>query len=485
MTSFIIRKRSEIVDLHHPLTIIATHQTIASALDSLPLADDMRKAADHLWKIENPKGGSIYPLAGDDVVRLSCIVLEDTKSRHMPKINVFQLQKNLKSDYFAEKNVQFIIFLESDDCDAYASVVAEIVRACPEFSRKTDHKAADQIEIIVAGNLNGNDMLRLQGIADTVSMVSRLVDTPTLEMGTDDMMKMVVAQATKLGLSIEIIDGEDLKKRGFGGLYHVGKSGVTQPKMVILGYHADNPKLNIALVGKGIVYDTGGLCLKPKDHMTTMKSDMAGAASVFGAIRMAALTRIDCDVTAILCLAENGIGPKALRPDDIIQLYSGMTVEINNTDAEGRLVLADGVAYASRHLKPDIIIDMATLTGAQLLTTGKRHAGILSSDEDLEKLIFEAGRACGEPVFPLLYAPEILFTEFKSELADMKNSCKDRMNAQTSCAGHFVEKHLSKDWHGKFCHIDIAGPSWKDERATGYGVLLLNTVLRALTALPR
>ena len=241
-----------------------------------------------------------------------------------------------------------------------------------------------------------------------------------------------------------------------------------------------HPRAHLAIVGKGLVYDTGGLCLKPREHMSNMKSDMAGAAAALGALCLAAETHLDCDLTALLCLAENGIGPEALRPDDIITLYSGKTVEINNTDAEGRLVLADGVAYASRHLAPDYIVDIATLTGAQLMCTGKRHAGLLTPSQALQDTLFRAGRACGEPVFPMLYAPELLMDEFRSDLADMKNSCKDRLNAQSSCAGHFVEAHLAPDWHGGYAHIDIAGPAWDGERATAYGSLLLDTFARHL-----
>ena len=142
-----------------------------------------------------------------------------------------------------------------------------------------------------------------------------------------------------------------------------------------------------------------------------------------------------------------------------------LLVEINNTDAEGRLVLGDGVSYASSHYSPDLIVDVATLTGAQLMCTGKRHAGLLARSEELESAIVEASRACGEPVFPMLYAPDMLIEEFKSDVADMKNSCKDRLNAQSS-----------------YAHIDIAGPAWDGERATGYGAVLLDAICRLAKA---
>jgi len=155
------------------------------------------------------------------------------------------------------------------------------------------------------------------------------------------------------------------------------------------------------------------------------------------------------------------------------------TVEINNCDAEGRLVLGDGVAHATKHI-PNLrlVIDMATLTGAQLVATGKKHAGILTNQQELEVQAVAAGLRSGDLTFPLLYAPELLKTEFNSKVADMKNSVKDRSNAQTSCAGHFIESHIHKDYNGGWLHVDMAGPATNDERGTGYGVALVLSLLK-------
>jgi probable aminopeptidase NPEPL1 len=203
-----------------------------------------------------------------------------------------------------------------------------------------------------------------------------------------------------------------------------------------------------------------------------MKGDMGGAAGVLGGFVAAVKSGAKQRIHAILCLAENSVAANAVRPDDILQMYSGKTVEVNNTDAEGRLVLADGVAYASKHLDPAVILDMATLTGAQLVSTGKRHASIVCTDEALENRTIAAGKSSGDLVHPLPYAPEFFRKEFRSVVADMKNSVKDRANAQASCAGQFVAEHLV-DFDGAWLHVDIAGPSGMDERGTGYGVALL------------
>jgi len=207
--------------------------------------------------------------------------------------------------------------------------------------------------------------------------------------------------------------------------------------------------------------------------MAGMKCDMGGAAAVLGAFQAAVAGGFKQNLYAVLCVAENAIGPDAVRPDDIITLFSGKTVEINNTDAEGRLVLGDGLAYAVKNLAADTIVDVATLTGAQMIATGKRHAAVMSNAQELEQSAVQAGRLCGDLVHPLPYCPEFFRSEFKSELADLKNASKDRMNAQTSCAGQFLAEHLG-DFNGDWLHVDIAGPSGMGERGTGFGVALLH-----------
>jgi probable aminopeptidase NPEPL1 len=188
-------------------------------------------------------------------------------------------------------------------------------------------------------------------------------------------------------------------------------------------------------------------------------------------------------VHALLCIAENSVGPSATRPDDVHTFYSGKTVEVNNTDAEGRLALGDGVAYAYSNLNPSIIVDMATLTGAQLIATGRRHAAIESNSDKLDLLAQEMGRYCGDLVHPIPYCPEFFRSEFASKVADMKNSVKDRSNAQSSCAGQFIADHIEDFINdgGEWLHIDMAGPVSSNERGTGYGVALLYSLVKSLS----
>ena len=209
-----------------------------------------------------------------------------------------------------------------------------------------------------------------------------------------------------------------------------------------------------------------------------MKSDCGGSAACVGALLNIVKSKLNKNVHAVLCLAENAVDAHSFRNDDIITLYSGKTVEINNTDAEGRLVLGDGVAYASKHLNCHLIVDIATLTGAQLTATGKMHCGLVSNDVELEKHFISSGQKVGELVFPMLYCPELLMGEFDSKVADMKNSVKDRMNCSSSCAGHFVESHIIGE--KKWVHLDIAGPSFSADRGTGFGAGLLTEAITQL-----
>jgi probable aminopeptidase NPEPL1 len=230
----------------------------------------------------------------------------------------------------------------------------------------------------------------------------------------------------------------------------------------------------------GVTYDTGGLHLKARGSMETMKADMGGAAAVLSAFAVLAAQKPRHRLSLVLCMAENAIGPAAYKPDDVLELHSGKTVEINNTDAEGRLLLGDGVSYAARVLGAEVILDAATLTGAQLISTGMVHAAVMSNDAGVEQGLVAAGFASGDVCHPLIFAPELFQAEFKSPIADMRNSVKNRNNAQSSCAGQFIYSHID-DTSAKWGHVDLAGPAFRADRGTGYGVALLAETVRHLT----
>lgn len=392
-----------------------------------------------------------------------------------------------------------VVLLTASNEAAYAPGVA-VARAFPLYTRKNGAvsgvplvAAAEQAAVVVTfTHAAAAELPLMEHTADGIQLAARLVDAPPNELYTDTMLgeaKAVVARLEGLGstVTLESIRGQELKERGFGGIYGVGQAATHPPVMAILSYYpAGTSKTTpgVVLVGKGIVYDTGGLSIKGKEGMPGMKRDMGGAAGVLGGFQAAVASDI-CKkpLHCILCIAENAVGPLATRPDDVHIMYSGKSVEINNTDAEGRLVLGDGVAYAARHLQPEVLLDMATLTGAQGVATGNKIASLYCNDESLESTLVKQGQYSGDLCHGMPYCPEFFRSEFSSAVADMKNSVKDRANGQVSCAGQFIGNHLG-DYvkAGRWAHIDMAYPSFTkgDERATGYGVALVLSMVKAL-----
>lgn len=399
-------------------------------------------------------------------------------SRHNSPSAAYFLSRLLRSSLPTGNNRCILVVCERADVFALGCAIA---RAFPLFSRRSSHRRGDgkvlTVEFITVGNhtaiLDDNTLKCLNNAAEGVRLAARIVDTPCSEMNTDHFLEEIRTVGKAVGITPTIIRGEELKIKGFGGIYGVGKAAEHPPALAVLSHTPSGATQTIAWVGKGIVYDTGGLSIKGKTTMPGMKRDCGGAAAILGAFKAAVKLGFKDNLHAVFCLAENAVGPTATRPDDIHTLYSGKTVEINNTDAEGRLVLSDGVVYASKDLAADIILDMATLTGAQGISTGKYHAAVMTNSEQWEAACVRAGRSSGDLAHPLVYCPELHYTEFTSAVADMKNSVADRENAQSSCAGLFIGSHLGFDWPGVWVHVDIASPVHAGERATGFGVALL------------
>lgn len=450
-----------------------------------------------------------------DVATVAAVPLKC--SRHNTPSRAHAITRLVRNNILNVAEESIVIVCER--ADMFASACA-VVRAFPLFSRKTgggggsrshsenndlanaSDAAGDSsngtgnsllsVEFLVIeenGNvstepLSENEIACFEEAARGVRLAARIVDTPCSEMNVSDFIRETEVIGRDLNIQPKIIRGEELRERGFGGIYGVGKAAAVPPALVVLSYEPQGAQETIALVGKGIVYDTGGLSIKGKTAMPGMKRDCGGAAAILGAFYAAVKCGFKQNLHAVFCLAENSVGPNATRPDDIHTLYSGRTVEINNTDAEGRLVLADGVCYAHRDLKANIILDMATLTGAQGVATGKYHGAILTNNDEWENRSLDAGRKSGDLLAPLVYCPELHFSEFASAIADMKNSVSDRSNAQSSCAGLFVAAHLGFDYPGVWMHVDMATPVHCGERATGYGVALLLTLFGNYTDCP-
>ena len=422
--------------------------------------------------------------------RVTLGVLPDEVSRHASPSRSHALLACAQEAGLSRPGKRAVI-LHLDDPSHWLPAANALGRALPRYDKKSPgerpRRAAPAGPEVLVTALDARRQVvpPPDGVARTVDAArwaAWLVDHPTADLTTEGFVDQVRAQVKALGLKVKltVIAGEALLKKGLGGIHAVGRAAVVQPRLLILEHAPRGAHKTVALVGKGIVFDTGGLSIKtPTDNMSSMKGDMGGGAAVAGAFLALAQERVRRRVIGLVPLAENAVGPASYRPDEILTLHSGKTVEINNTDAEGRLLLADAVSYAARELEPDLVIDAATLTGAQLVATGKRHAAVVSNREGLEALAVRAGRATGDLVHPLPFAPEFYQAEFESKVADMKNSVKDRMNAQSSCAAQFVWSHIS-DTKVPWLHIDLAGPAHVDNRGTGFGATLVAEVVRGL-----
>lgn len=333
----------------------------------------------------------------------------------------------------------------------------------------------------------------LEAQCTSVQLCQRLLDTPTNYLDTVVYAEIAVAYGKALGVEVTTIKGEELREKGYGGIYAVGMGAQYPPHLVTLKYknthaHAKNA-LNIALVGKGMVYDCGGLAIKTATGMVNMKTDMGGSAAVLcgfiAAVRSmkanpAAYAKV-AHLSVTLCIAENAIGPNAYRNGDIIIMKSGKSVEVINTDAEGRIVLGDGVHYASgeQSFTPDVLIDMATLTGAQGIATGTNHAALYVSSDATEQALLKAGRQSGDTCFPVLYSPEHHKPQYSSPCADLRNLMVVSTDAGVSCGGYFIEQNLAASYKGIYAHVDLAFPSFNANGGTGFGVSLVTEYLRS------
>lgn len=290
-------------------------------------------------------------------------------------------------------------------------------------------------------------------VADNVCFARDLINTPAADLHPDDLAQTVAARAGELGLDVEILDEEQLVEGGYGGIVGVGQGAADPPRLARIAYRPKGAKKHVALIGKGITYDTGGYDMKPAMSMGPMKGDMSGAAAVAATICAAAELGIKVNITAYLCIAENMVSGTATRPADVLTMYNGKTVEVNNTDAEGRLVMADGLARSAED-NPDVVIDVATLTGAMVVALGDQTAGYFANDDDLAADLEAASKQAGEPFWrmPLL---DHLRPSLDSSVADLSN-IGGRMGGSITAA-LFLREFIPSGV--KWAHLDIAGPA--------------------------
>jgi len=322
----------------------------------------------------------------------------------------------------------------------------------------------------------------LAAVAEGIFLARDLVNEPPNILYPAEFARRAKAQLSKLGVKVEILGEAEMKKQGFGALLGVGQGSDRESQLVVMQWNGGKKSTKpFALVGKGVCFDSGGLSIKVGAGMQGMKGDMAGAACVVGTLMALATRKARVNVVGVVGLVENMPDGGAFRPDDVLTSLSGQTIEVLNTDAEGRLVLADALTYTQRRFQPKGLIDLATLTGAIVQTLGFEHAGIFSNDDELVRRVQAAGRFTGERVWQLPLDP-FYDKMIRSKIADMKNIGGANSGAIT--AAQFLQRFIEKGT--VWAHLDIAGVAWQDGEqkptipswGTGWGVRLLNRLMK-------
>jgi leucyl aminopeptidase len=307
------------------------------------------------------------------------------------------------------------------------------------------------------------DAVRVASVTAAAAALARdLVNTPPHHKRPPVLADRAVAELEGSGVEVRVLDEHALAAGGYGGILGVGQGSSEPPRLVELTYAPDGATRHVALVGKGITFDTGGISLKPSSAMETMKLDMAGAATVLAVVKAVAELELPVKVTGLMALAENMPSGTATRVSDVLTMKGGTTVEVINTDAEGRLVLGDALVHASE-LEPDAIVDIATLTGAAVVALGERIGILMASDDALAEALLGAAGEAGEPLWQLPLATDEYGDRLEGDIADLKNS--GSRSAGTIFAGLFLHRFVGDGL--PWAHLDIAGTAWTDE-ASGY-----------------
>lgn len=332
-------------------------------------------------------------------------------------------------------------------------------------SGKSAPKPGDQpvarVEFLVPDQGFGDDELfHAQAVAEAVATARDFVNTPPSHLFPAEFADRAAGLAAAAGLQVEILDEKQLEAQGYGGILGVGKGSSRPPRLIRITYAGGDPK--VALIGKGITFDTGGISIKPAQGMENMTSDMGGAAAVIATTLLAARLSLPLTVTATVPMAENMPSATAQRPGDVLTQYGGTTVEVINTDAEGRLILADAIVRAGED-EPDYIIDVATLTGAQMVALGTRTPGVMGTDEFRDR-IARISQGVGENAWPMPLPAE-LRADINSKIADLANVAPHRWGGMLS-AGLFLKEFVPEGV--QWAHLDVAGPAYNTGGAFGY-----------------
>ncbi|MEA1922634.1 MAG: leucyl aminopeptidase [Pseudomonadota bacterium] len=421
-------------------------------------------------------------------------------------LNIWEAVKSAAQQAYKEavalKISPLVLILDAPDASGFHKKALEGIilgaYAYEQFKGKAPNQDKDKDKedfcpevVFVVGGLDlpliNDELNRLETVCQTVNRVRDLVNHPPAYLGPEEFVDEAVKSAGRCALQIDLWDENRLQKEGYNGLLAVGRGSCKPPRMVTLTYapkSAKDDKIpHVVLVGKGITFDSGGLSLKPGASMVDMKSDMAGAAAVLGALEIIGQLGAEVKVTGILALAENMPSGEAQAPGDIIVMKNGKSVEVKNTDAEGRLILADALQLGAS-LKPDYMVDAATLTGACRVALGIQVAAVLGRDRDLLTRLIASGEESGEILWELPFEKAYL-EDMKSDFADISNIGNSAYGGTITAAlflGEFVPESIP------WAHLDIAGPAYPGKKwkyfapgATGFGARVLAGLVKNLS----
>ncbi|MBN2544156.1 MAG: leucyl aminopeptidase [Spirochaetes bacterium] len=385
----------------------------------------------------------------DSIRQFSSLALKRVKKYLFGEVNIFLFSKKWN--------------LKNNDC-IYAFLESLYLSDYRFKGYKKEEKLFDikKVNIINEDKVSDFDKIneKCRIICDSVKMTRDLINEPANICNIDYIEKKSLQISKENNLNINVIDKKKLEKMGMNLLLAVGRGSIEEPRLIEIKYNQDNKKPTICLIGKGITYDTGGINLKPGSALDDMKSDMSGAATVLGIINACSKLKLSLNLIGLLPLAENSIDGKSFRPGDILVGFNKKSIEIKNTDAEGRLILADALSYSDTK-KCNTVIDFATLTGAAIVALGTKITAGFFKNKTIKKKILEAGRKTGEPIWELP-----LFDDYKemikNDISDLRNIGEPPREAGTIIGALFLDEFIeNKNW----VHLDIAGPAFIKEEA--------------------
>lgn len=351
------------------------------------------------------------------------------------------------------------------------------------FKSKKENIKEITFEILSSKDIT-SVLIEAKAIGKTINRIKTLVDAPANQKTPEFLGQWAEMSAKDCHYKCTVLHQEDLETQGFGAVLAVGQGSVNPPVVIVTEYMPKKgSSVDIGLVGKGITFDTGGLSIKPSTNLHYMKSDMGGAAVVLGVIELVAKLKLNVNIVGVVASAENAVDMNSYRPGDVIQSYSGKTIEIIDTDAEGRLVLADGLSYIIKQFQPNQVIDLATLTGSVVQTLGYSAAGMFTNNIHMAQKLSKIGYDSNERVWQLPLFPDFE-NDLHSDIADLRNF-SGKAIAGAITAAKFLEAFTEN--HNAWVHLDIAGVSFGDsayskmKSASGYGIQLITNYIKQIS----